>query len=558
MAFEWMNEESRHVLNSGYLSEDETGEQRVRVVCDHAEDILGIEGFADKLYGYIGKGWLSLSSPIWSNFGKMRGLPISCFSSYIPDSVSGIKYADGEVGIMSSKGGGTSGYFGDVRSRGSKISSGGETSGAVHFMEKFQTTTNIISQGGVRRGYMASTLPIDHGDILEFLECGSEGSPIQTMNTAVTVKDQWLREMMDGDEEKQEVWSKVLKSRTEVGFPYIFFYDAVSRNRPDVYKDLEMEVKNSNLCHEILLPVSRDESFVCDLLSVNLLHRDDWKYTDLIETCVFLLDAVMSDFIMKLEALRDSDDIDDITTFFYMQRAYKFAVRHRALGLGVLGWASYLQTNMIPFASEKAMELTDSIFSDIQKQSYAASEKLADMFGEPELLKGYGRRNTTLNALAPTTTSAFILGQVSQSIEPLMSNCYVKDLAKIKTIIKNPVLEKLLEERGLNTREVWSAIADDDGSVMKIEGLSEEEKAVFLTYDEIDSYGVIDQAAIRQQYLDQGQSLNLKIPTSFTPKEINQITLHAWEMGITTLYYQHSSNAAQQFARGGCGSACEA
>jgi ribonucleoside-diphosphate reductase alpha chain len=364
--------------------------------------------------------------------------------------------------------------------------------------------------------------------------------------------------MREGDKEKRKVWAKVLKSRSEVGFPYIFFHDAVSRNRPDVYKDKEMEILNSNLCHEILLPVSEDESFVCDLLSLNLLHHDDWKDTDLVETCVYLLDAVMTDFIDKLASLRDSEDSDDKMSFFFMERAYNFAKRHRALGLGVLGWASYLQSKMLAFTSDEATELTESIFKDIQSKSYAASEKLAEMFGEPEILKGYGRRNTTLNAIAPTTSSAFILGQVSQSIEPPMSNFYIKDLAKIKAVVKNPFLEELLEKKGMNTKSVWESIAKDDGSVLNVEGLTEEEKEVFLTYDEIDSYGVIDQAAVRQKYLDQGQSLNLKIPSSYTPKQINDITMHSWELGVTTLYYQHSSNAAQQFSRGSCGSVCEA
>jgi len=557
MSFYWLNDESRHFL-SDYLSEQEAPEERIQTICDRAEEILGIDGFSAKLHGYVSKGWLSFSSPIWSNFGKVRGLPISCYSSYVSDSIPGILYAQSEVGMMSKMGGGTSGYFGDIRPRGSKVSDSGVTSGVVHFMELFQAATNVISQGGIRRGYMAASLPIDHGDIMEFLEAGSEGSPIQSMNTAVTVKDQWLKEMREGDKEKRKVWAKVLKSRSEVGFPYIFFHDAVNRNRPDVYKDKEMEILNSNLCHEILLPVSEDESFVCDLLSLNLLHHDDWKDTDLVETCVYLLDAVMTDFIDKLASLRDSEDSDDKMSFFFMERAYNFAKRHRALGLGVLGWASYLQSKMLAFTSDEATELTESIFKDIQGKSYAASEKLAEMFGEPEILKGYGRRNTTLNAIAPTTSSAFILGQVSQSIEPPMSNFYIKDLAKIKAVIKNPFLEELLKKKGMNTKSVWESIAKDDGSVLNVEGLTEEEKEVFLTYDEIDSYGVIDQAAVRQKYLDQGQSLNLKIPSSYTPKQINDITMHSWELGVTTLYYQHSSNAAQQFSRGSCGSVCEA
>lgn len=558
MSFEWLNDKSRKFLHKGYLSEGETPEGRIWNICEASEKINGIEGFAEKLYDYCSRGWVSFSSPIWANFGKERGMPISCFSSYVGDSVGEILEAQSEVGMMSKIGGGTSGYFGDIRSRGSEISDTGKTSGAVHFMELFEKMTDVVSQGGVRRGYFAASLPIDHGDINEFLDIATEGNPIQTMTTATGVKDYWIQEMIDGDSEKRKTWGKLLRRRTEVGFPYVFFHDNVQRNRPDVYKDKGMTVSNSNLCHEILLPVSEDESFVCDLCSANVAYYDDWKETDLIETLVVFLDTVMSEFIQKLEDYRDSENKEDRLIFEYMKRAYNFAVRHRALGLGVLGWHSLLQSKMIPFSSQRAMDLNAEVFSHIQKKSYRGSEWLAEQFGEPELLKGYGRRNTTLNAIAPTTSSAFILGQVSQSIEPLMSNYYIKDLAKIKAEIKNPYLEKLLEEKGYNTPDVWESIMKNDGSVQHLTDLlSDHEREVFLTFSEIDSYGIIDQAAIRQQYLDQTQSLNLMIPTTFKPKEINNLMIHAWEMGICTLYYQHSVNAAQQFSKDNCVS-CEA
>lgn len=558
MAFEWLNNNSRkYLIEGGYLSEGEVPEQRIRDMGDRAEEILQIEGYSDKFYNYASKGWISPSSPIWGNFSKERGMPISCFSSKIMDNTGDILYGVAEVGMMSKLGGGTSGYFGEVRPRGSNISDNGKTSGVVHFMELFQSVTNVISQGGMRRGYMAGYLPADHGDILEFLDVATEGNPIQSMNTGVTFKDDWMNNMKKGDTDKRKVWAKTLQRRTEIGYPYIGFYDNMNRNKPDVYKDKGMEILNSNLCSEILLPVADDESFVCNLASVNMLHYDDWKDTDLIETVVFFLDAVMTEFIEKLEGYRDSTLHEDRMVFEYMKRAYNFAKRHRALGLGVLAWASYLQSNMVPFVSDKANELADDCFKNIQEQSYAASRKLADMFGEPELLKGYGRRNTTLNAIAPTTSSAFILGQVSQSIEPLFSNCYVKDIAKAKVVVKNPFLKDLLEEKGINTKETWDKIAKNDGSVLGIDELTDEEKQVFLTFDEIDAKGILEQAAIRQQYIDQGQSLNLKIPASYTAKQINEVTLYAWELGLPTLYYQHSTNAAQQFLKGICGS-CEA
>lgn len=558
MSFEWLTKESDEFLKKGYLSEGEDAKERIRVICDTAENILGIAGFSDKLYDYMGKGWISLSSPIWANFGKKRGLPISCYGSHVDDDIGSILYSQSEVGMMSKMGGGTAGYFGDIRARGSEISDFGVTSGAVHFMELFEKVSEVVSQGGVRRGRFAPYLPIEHGDINEFLDVGTEGNSIQGLTTAVTVTDAWLESMIAGDSEKRKVWAKVLKRRSEIGYPYIFFYDNVQRNTVDVYKNLKLQIRHSQLCSEILLPTDSEESFVCDLASVNMLHYDELKHTDLIETVVYLLDAVMTEFLTKLEAFRDSDSREDQLTFEYMKRAYKFAKKHRALGVGQLGWHSYLQSKMIPFTSQEAMELAEESSKLLQEKSYKASEELAGMFGEPEILKGYGRRNTTLNALAPTTSSAFILGQVSQSIEPLMSNHYIKDLAKGKSATKNKFLEKVLIEKGHDTREVWMDIASHDGSVQHLDILTEHEKEVFLTFKEIDPYAIINQAAIRQQYLDQTQSLNVMVPATTPVKELNNLVLHAWEMGICTLYYHHSTNAAQQFLQKKACVSCEA
>lgn len=557
MSFNWLTKESEEFLKKGYLSEGENAKERIKVICDTAEDILGIEGYSDKLYDYMGKGWISLSSPIWSNYGKQRGLPISCYGSHIDDDIGSILYSQSEVGMMSKMGGGTAGYFGNIRPRGSVVSDAGVTSGAVHFMELFEKVSEVVSQGGVRRGRFSPYLPIEHGDIDEFLDIGTEGNSIQGLTTAVTVADEWLESMIAGDTEKRKIWAKLLKRRTEIGYPYLFFTSTVQRNTVDVYKDLKLEINHSQLCSEVLLPTNSEESFVCDLASVNMLHYDDFKGTDLIETVVYLLDAVMSEFLTKLEKFRDSPSREDQLTFEYMKRAYKFAKKHRALGVGQLGWHSYLQSKMIPFASQEAMELAEESSKLLQEKSYKASKELAEMFGEPEILKGYGRRNTTLNALAPTTSSAFILGQVSQSIEPLMSNYYIKDLAKAKAEIKNKFLEEILTEKGQNTKEVWLGIAKRDGSVQHLDFLTEREKEVFLTFSEISPYAVIEQAAIRQQYLDQTQSLNLMVPSTTSPKELNKIVLHAWELGICTLYYHHSTNAAQQFLQNKACASCE-
>ena len=556
---EWLNEHSRTFLAKGYLTEGVDPEQRLSVIATEAEQILQRPGFADKFLGYMAKGYYSLSSPIWANFGIPKGLPISCFGGHISDTMSSIMFAQAEAGMMSKYGGGTSGYFGDLRHRGAPIRYNGSSSGSVHFMQLFETLINVVSQGSTRRGHYSPYLPIDHPDIDEFLDIGTEGNPIQDLTHGVTVTDSWMQSMIDGDSEKRQVWAKVIQCRVEIGYPYIVFVDTVNRNTVDVYKDKGLRITHSNLCSEIALPDNDNWSFVCDLASMNVLHYDEWKETDAVETMVWFLDAVMTDFTTKLARLRDSEDPADRESFHYMERAYNFAVDNRALGLGVLGWHSYLQSKMIPFESMDAKKLNVEIFRFLKDRSYRASADLAAEYGEAPVLEGYGRRNTTLNAVAPTTSSAFILGQVSQSIEPIWSNCYVKDIDKMKITIFNSALKRLLKEKDKDTRAVWTDIRDHDGSVQHLEFLSPEEKEVFKTFSEIDPMEVIDQASTRQIYLDQSQSLNLMINPAMPTKEINNLYITAWKTQIKTLYYQHSTNAAQKFSQSKlCGTACEA
>ncbi len=556
---EWLNEYSRSFLAKGYLAKGVEPEERLSFIAKKAEEILGKSGFAKKFLEYMENGYYSLSSPIWANFGIAKGLPISCFGSYIADNISSILYAQAESGMMSKFGGGTSGYFGDLRPRGAAIRYNGTSFGAVHFMQLFETIINVISQGSTRRGHFAPYLPIDHPDIDEFLDIGTEGNPIQNLTHGVTATDEWMEAMINGDSDKRAIWAKVIQRRVELGYPYIIFIDTMNRNTVDVYKDKGLKITHSNLCSEIALPDNDDWSFVCDLASMNVLHYDKWKDTDAVETMVWFLDAVMTDFITKLERMRDSKDRSEREAFHYMERTYNFAVANRALGLGVLGWHSYLQSRMIPFESTQAKKLNLEIFRTIKERSYKASEELAKEFGEPEILKGYKRRNTTLNAVAPTTSSAFILGQVSQSVEPIWSNCYVKDIDKMKVTIRNPYLKALLTEKGQDTREVWNTIRDHDGSVQHLEFLTNQEKEVFKTFQEINPMEVIDQAATRQLSIDQSQSLNLMINPSMPAKDINNLYITAYKAGIKSLYYQHSTNAAQQFSQNKlCGVACEA
>ena len=547
--FDWINEESVTFLRRGYLSEGEEPLDRIKTIANHAEKLLGIEGFADKFVDYMGRGWYSLSSPVWANFGKKRGLPVSCFGSNIGDNIESILFTQAEVGEMSKMGGGTSGYFGNIRGRGAAITDNGHAPGAVHFMNLFQSVVDNISQGSTRRGRFSPYLPIEHPDIMEFLEIGTEGATIQDLTHAVTVSDEFMNEMIGGDTEKRAAWAKVIQRRGEIGYPYIMFSDTMNKNTVDVYKDKNAKIYNSNLCSEIALHNSEEESFVCVLSSMNTLHYDEWKDTDAVETMTYFLDAVVTEFLTKIEAIRDNGTIEGKRAFFYLEKAYNFAKRQRALGLGVLGWHSFLQSKGLAFDSKEAAKMNVEVFKLIKEKSYKASEEMAQRYGEPEYLIGYGRRNVTLNAIAPTTSSAFILGQVSQSIEPIWSNCYVKDVAKMKVTIKNPILEKLLEELGKNDKEIWNSIKQNDGSVQHLDFLTDEQKEIFRTFAEINQSTIINQAAIRQDFIDQSQSLNLMISPDMPTKDINKLLIDAWKLGVKTLYYQHSMNSAQAFAR---------
>lgn len=543
----WVNDKSVKFLERGYLSEGQTPQQRVRVIAETAEKILGISGFANKFEDYVSRGWYSLASPVWSNFGNEKGLPISCNGSFIDDDMASILGKASEVGMMTKYGAGTSAYFGKLRHRGSGISKGGKASGPVHYMELYDSTTNIVSQSNVRRGSFAAYLDVTHPDIEEFLQIKGEGHRIQNISIGVCISDEWMQSLIDGDKDKRKIWAKIIQKRFESGYPYLFFTDAANRNAPKVYKDKNLRIHASNLCNEISLPSSVDESFVCDLSSMNILHYEEWKDTDAVETLTYFLDAVMSEYIEKVKNIP------------FMQSAYNFAVRHRALGIGVLGWHSYLQSKMIAYESMKAKMINVEIFKLIKEKSHAASREMAIKYGEPEVLKGYGMRNTTTMAIAPTTSSSFILGQVSPSTEPLNSNYFVKDLEKGKFTYKNPYLKEILVAHKQDIKEVWNSILIKGGSVQHLNFLSEHEKDVFKTFGEISQKEIVIQAAARQKYIDQGQSLNVMIHPETSPKEVSELLIEGWKLELKGFYYQRGTNPAQELGRSilSCAS-CEA
>lgn len=530
----WKNSESEQILNRGYLLNGETVEGAISRVCTAAAKRLYKPELKEAFQEMIERGWMSLSSPIWANMGTERGLPISCFNVHVPDSIESITHKLGEVIMQTKTGGGTSGYFGDLRGRGSAVTDNGKSSGAVSFMKLFDTAMDTISQGGVRRGAFAAYLDIDHPDCEEFLQIKNIGNPIQNLFFAVCIPDYWMQEMIDGDKEKRNLWARVLESRQQKGLPYIFFSDNVNRHKPQVYKDLNMRINGSNLCSEIMLPSNADESFICCLSSMNLELYDEWKDTKAVKLATFFLDGVLQEFIAKTE------------NNHYMAAANRFARRHRALGLGVLGWHSLLQKRMLPFEGLQAKQLTNEIFSHISSEAEKATEELALIYGEPEVLRGYGRRNTTTMAIAPTTSSSAILGQTSPGIEPFSSNYYKAGLSKGNFMRKNKYLKRLLEEKGLDNEEIWRGIMLNNGSVQHLEGLTEHEKAVFKTFKEISQLEIIQQASIRQKYIDQAQSLNLNIPAELPVKDVNRLIIEAWKLGIKTLYYQRSQSVSKE------------
>jgi ribonucleoside-diphosphate reductase alpha chain len=537
MGFNWLNEDSRTFLSRGYIDGNMTAEERVREIAKTAENILDKEGFADKFYDYMSRGFYSLSSPVWSNFGTKKGLPISCNGVYIDDSIESILYKVGEVGTQTKMGAGTSGYLGGIRARGSEIKSGGKADGPVHYANLFETTVDIVSQGNVRRGSMAVYLDIDSPDIMEFLESREEGSSIKNLSLGVCIPDYWMEEMINGDVEKRTVWARVLRKRRESGYPYLFFSDTVNNNKPQVLKDKNIRIHASNLCSEIALPSSSDESFVCNLASMNCLTFDEWQHTDAVETMIWFLDAVMEEYIEKTRNVK------------FMESSHNFAVRWRALGLGQLGWHTYLQSKMIAFESFAAHMEAIKISKFIDDKSLIATKELAIEYGEPEGMLGYGQRNLTRTAIAPTTSSSFILGQVSPANEPLASNYFTKDLAKGKFTFKNPALTKLLDEKGKNTFEVWETILKRGGSVQHLDFLTQNEKDVFKTFSEITPLAVVQQAAARQKYVDQAQSLNILIHPDVSAKDVNALIIEGWKLGIKTFYYQRSANPAQELVR---------
>lgn len=532
----WLNGQSKVFLQNGYIKGGEI--EHFKKIGDKAEGILNKEGYSEKFLDYLSRGWYLLPTPGITNYLDEKESAISCFGSYVEDSVEGLLMTDAEVGMLSKIGGGTSGDLSAIRKEGAPITGGGFADGVMRYVKRIQDTTSWISQRS-RRGKFAAYLDVEHPDIDKFLTIKDKTSDIHEVPFAVKIGDDWIRQLKEGDKDKRDIWAKIIKKKFETGFPYIMYKDNVNNNRPDIYKDLGKYVNNSNLCSEILLTNDHKNTFVCCIGAMNLVHFDEWKDTDAVEILLNLLDTFLLDFINKNQ---------DNTL---MQRAVNFAKEQMAVGIGASGYHSYLQMNRIPLESMEAKFKNTEIFSKLKEMSYNASEKMAIEYGKAPILKGekYKRRHVTLNAIAPNTSSSEIVGQWSQSIEPVYSNYFIKALAKSKHSQKNVFLEELLEEKQKNTEEVWESIKNNNGSVQHLDFLTVSEKSIFKTFPEISPMELLIQNATRTKFIDQGISFNTMIPFGTSAKEVSDYYLKAHEMGIKTLYYQLNQNAAQTFTR---------
>jgi ribonucleoside-diphosphate reductase alpha chain len=538
----WMTQEAVDTLSRGYLRAGETPRGMFeRVAKTAAKYLPQTPGIEQDIFEIFWRGFIGGASPVLSNFGASSGLPISCYSNHISDSVPSIYSHLKESAALSQHGGGVGTYFGDIRPAGAPISSGGKSTGIVPWMRQFDQCASVVSQGGVRRGSFALYLPIDHPDLPEVLRTKdhSQGDPRDFIdsNIAVTISDEWVQSLLSGDREKQKLFGEVLKARLVSGSPYIIFIDNANRANPDCYTQRGLNVKLSNLCSEIFLHTDENHTFVCVLSSLNLSRWEEWKDwkgpntgKSAPELAVYLLDAVVEEFCHKAERITS------------MGRAVRFARKSRALGLGTMGLHALYQSKGLPFASSEARKLNIEVHKFIKEKALKASQEMAATYGEPEWCQGTGLRHTHLMAIAPTKSNSVICGAGSEGIEPMDANYYVAKQAKGTFVRKNKYLEQHLERIGHNTDETWESIMEFRGSVQHLGFLDDTAKEVFKTAREIDQFELIRQASDRQEFVCQGQSLNLFVDPEATPEYLFKLHLSAWKGGLKSLYYLKSSS----------------
>ena len=533
---EWMDEISLATISKGYLLPGEDVKKAYRRVAKAAAFRLKRPEMEAKFYKIMWNGWLGLASPVISNMGTDRGLPISCYGIDTPDSIRGIGLTNAELMRLTSKGGGVGIGLSRIRPRGTEIAGNGKSEGVVPWAKIYDSSIIATNQGNVRRGAASVNLDIEHPDIDEFLQIrrpkGDPNRQCLNLHQCVVVGDTFMRKLESRDPDALNTWATVLKARMETGEPYVMYKDNVNKDNPIAYRLNNLEVTMTNICSEITLFTDEWHSFICCLSSLNLAKYDEWANTDTVEIATWFLDGVMQEFIDKSNG-KDS-----------LIRSHNHAKKGRALGLGVMGWHTFLQQKGLPFNSIASTAHTHNIFSDIRNKAEKASMELAAEYGEPIWCKGTGMRNTHVLAIAPTVSNSVICGGVSAGIEPLPGNVYTFNGAKGTFIRKNKVLEKILKEKGQDKNKWWDQMLQDGGSAQNLPDnvLTPDEKELFLTFSEINQLELVRQAAIRQRYLDQTQSLNLSFDPNDSPKWINQVHMEAWKLGIKTLYYLRTAS----------------
>ncbi len=527
----WMNKEGYdNISNGGYLLSNETPrEMYTRVARAAAKHYENSSYWEKRFFDAMWSNWLCPASPVLSNMGTTRGLPISCYSIHVDDSVDSIFQKNHELAMLSKYGGGVGIYLGDIRGRGKPITGNGVSEGVVPWSKVYDSTTGATNQGSVRRGASALYLPIDHIDIEEFISIrrptGDANSRCLNTNHGISITDEWMESLVSGDKKKRAIWEQILTTRVETGEPYLLFIDNLNNQNPECYKQNNLKVKTSNICTEIDLFTDKDHSFVCCLSSLNLVRWFEWKDTDLVNIAVRFLDGVLEEYIQQSNGIPG------------FEASRRSAIKGRAIGIGVLGWHTLLQYQQYPFDSFDSMMLNATIFKSIREKAEEETKILAKELGEPEWCEGFGRRNTHLLAIAPTVSNSAISGGHSAGIEPLAANIFSLKSAKGTFIRKNNVLEKVLHEYNKDIPEVWEQINNNSGSIQDLDFLDSKIKEVFLTAREINQYAIIKQAAQRQKWIDQGQSLNLFFAANSDPKYIHGVHLEAWKAGLKSLYY---------------------
>ena len=560
---EWGDTEVyKKTIIGGYLLPWETPRDAYDRVATTVAKRLYKPEMATIFFNYIWKGWLNLASPVLSNTGTDRGLPISCFGIDVGDSIQEIGSKNLEMMILAKHGGGVGVGINMIRPAGAKITNNGTSDGVVPFCKIYDSTILATSQGSVRRGAASVNLNIDHDDFESFLEIrepkGDVNRQSLNLHQCVVVGDKFMRRLEGGDIDARRKWGKLLQKRKATGEPYILFKGNTNKANPEAYRTNGLKVHMTNICSEITLHTDETHSFVCCLSSVNLAKYNEWKDTDLVYHSIWFLDGVLEEFIQRAKGLKG------------FENSVRSAEKGRALGLGVLGWHTYLQQRGIPFEGLRAQFETRKIFSQIKIESERASRDLAKVYGEPLWCRDTGFRNTHLRAIAPTVSNSKLSGNVSPGIEPWAANLFTEQSAKGTFIRKNPELEKVLDDIGINTKETWDKILEDKGSVQGLDSLDnyvfvegklvsikdvaqktidelklkgfDYVKDVFKTFKEINQLELVNQAGIRQQYIDQSASLNLAFPSEATPKWINQVHLDAWKKGVKTLYYMRTES----------------